>query len=57
MVISEQRERQKDYEYERTDKADGGGGRNEEENPAGGICVLVPIHRLAAAQHPLCPSP
>ena len=57
MVVSEQRERQKDYEYERVHKADGGGGRNEEENPAGGICVLVPMHRLAAVQHPLCPSP
>ena len=57
MVVNEQRERQKDSEYERKDKADGGGGRNEEENPAGSICALVPIHRPAVAQHPLHPSP
>lgn len=57
MVVNEQRERQKDHEYQRMNKADGGGGRNEEENPAGGICVLVPIRQAGCCPAPTPPFP
>lgn len=50
------RERLRDDECERMNKADVGGS-SEEENLDNSICVLVPIHRLAASPLPFCPSP
>lgn len=52
MVTMSRGKGQKDSEYERKDKADGGRGAGMgEENPAGGICVLVP------PQAGCCPAP